>query len=489
MHIVTRPDDKRREMSVRQVVLQLDRDSAKPIFLNLASVIIREIERGRLKPGAPLPGTRALAKTLGVHRNTVDAAYQELIGQGWAVARASQGTYVADDLPDVLAPRSRERQTSPPVSVELPRVSLVFSDGAPDARIAPRVELARAFRRAVMAPSAPRWPSFGEPRGSLRLREALCDYLGSERGLVADPARVIITRGSQMSLFLAAKAVLRPGDVIAVEDPGYPLAWSAFRAADATVVGIPVDAHGASIEALEKLAEREPNLRAVYLTPHHQYPTTVTLSAARRLALLELVHRRNLVLIEDDYDHEFRFYGRPVLPLAASTQSAHIVYVGSLSKLLVPEVRIGYAIAAPKLIERMASVRQAIDRQGDLPLENAVATLIGEGELRRHARKSRQIYRARRERLAELLRKHLGTSAAFDMPTGGLAIWLRISESIDVARWVRASEQAGLGVLGGATFALKPRHAINAFRLGFGDLNEAELARAVTLLARSQPRR
>lgn len=473
----------------RQVVLQLERDSAKPIFLNLASVIIREIERGRLKPGAVLPGTRSLSKTLGVHRNTIDAAYQELIQQGWAVARPSRGTFVAEDLPDTPPVRSRERPT-PAIAAPPPRenIDIAFSDGAPDARIAPRAELARAFRRAVAAPSLLRRSPYGDPRGSARLRAALCEYLGGERGLVADPGDVIITHGSQMALFLAARALLRPGDTIAVEDPGYPLAWEAFRAAGANVIGIPVDRQGASIEKLERLAEREPNLRAVYLTPHHQYPTTVTLTAPRRLALLELMHRWNLILIEDDYDHEFRFDGRPVLPLAASTQSAHIVYVGSLSKLLVPELRIGYAIASPKLIERMARLRQAIDRQGDLPLEHAVAVLIADGEIRRHARKSRQVYRTRRDQLAELLQRHLGGVGTFDVPTGGLAIWLRLSHPPDVEQWALAAEGMGLGVLAGATFALKRRHAPNAFRLGFGDLSENELSRAVAVLAHSRPR-
>lgn len=408
-----------------------------------------------------------------------------MIQQGWAVARASRGTFVAEDLPDVSATRSRERAPRTAVAVAAKTIDIAFSDGAPDARMSPRAELVRAFRRAVQAPPTPRQLPFGEARGSLHLREALCDYLGSERGLVADPGDVIITRGSQMALFLAARSLLRPGDVIAAEDPGYPLAWSAFRAAGANVTGVAVDEHGAAIDQIERLAAREPKLRAVYLTPHHQYPTTVTLSAARRLALLELMHRRNLILIEDDYDHEFRFDGHPVLPLAAGTQSAHIVYVGSLSKLLIPELRIGYAIASPKLIERMAGVRQAIDRQGDAPLERAVATLIADGEIRRHARKSRRVYEARRDTLAELLRHRLGDAGTFEVPTGGLAIWLRLAARYNAALCAAAAQRNGLAVLDGTTFALKARQAPNALRLGFGDLSESELSRAVAILARS----
>jgi GntR family transcriptional regulator/MocR family aminotransferase len=474
----------------RQVVLQLERDSAKPIFLNLASVIIREIERGRLKPGAALPGTRSLSSSLGIHRNTVDAAYQELIQQGWAVARPSQGTFIAQDLPVNAPARIRERPApalAAPAATK--NLDLVFSDGVPDARISPRAELARAFRRALSAPSFLRSASYGDPRGSVTLRAAMCEYLSGERGLVVDPSDVIITRGSQMALFLAARGLMRAGDTIAVEDPGYPLAWSAFRAAGASVAGIAVDQQGMSIEHLSRLADREPSLRAVYLTPHHQYPTTATLSAPRRLALLQLVHRHNLILIEDDYDHEFRFDGHPVLPLAASTQSASVVYVGSLSKLMAPGLRLGYAIASSKLIERMASVREAIDRQGDLPLEHAVASLIADGELRRHGRKSRQIYQARRDRLAELLLRHLGEVAEFDLPTGGLAIWLRLSSGLDAEQWAAAAETVGLGITPGSRFGLKRRNAPNAFRLGYGNLSEAELTRAVGRLVRCRPQR
>jgi len=472
----------------RQIVLELEKDSAKPIFLNLASVIIREIERGRLKPGAALPGTRSLSRSLGIHRNTVDAAYQELVQQGWVVARPSQGTFVAQDLPTNSPARSRERPAPAPV-VAARRFDFVFSDGAPDARISPRAELARAFRRALSAPAFLRGSSYGDPRGSITLRSALSEYLGSERGLAADPSDVITTRGSQMALFLAARALVRPGDTIAVEDPGYPMAWSAFRSAGANVSGVAVDQHGISIERLASLAEKEPRLRAVYITPHHHYPTTVALSAPRRLALLELVHRHNLLLFEDDYDHEFRFDGHPVLPLAASTQSASVVYIGSLSKLMAPGLRLGYAVASSKLVARMASVRDAIDRQGDVPLEHAVASLILDGELRRHGRKSRQVYQARRDLLAELLRRHFGDLADFELPTGGLALWLRLAKGASSDEWSAAAAAAGIGVTPGSKFALRQRGTINAFRLGYGNLSEEELTRAVAILARCRPQR
>jgi GntR family transcriptional regulator/MocR family aminotransferase len=296
---------------------------------------------------------------------------------------------------------------------------------------------------------------------------------------------MMITRGSQMGLYLAAAALVEPGEAIAVEEPGYPLAWSAFRAAGARVVGVPVDAHGIDVDRLTAIADREPELRAIYVTPHHQYPTTVTLGASRRLKLLDLARRKRLVLIEDDYDHEYRFEGRPVLPLAARAEAEGVVYLGSLSKLLAPAVRVGYAIAAPAVLTRMADRREAIDRQGDVPLEQALASLIEDGELRRHTRKARRIYGERRDLFAAAIRRELGQQVAFDLPAGGLALWLRLRAGLDAETWAANAAQVGLAVSPGVKFTLDAAHAPQAFRLGYASLTEIELSRVATLLKRT----
>ena len=432
----------------RAVVFQLDEELDKPIFLNLASVIRREIERGRLKPGDVLPGTRTLAKSLRIHRNTVDAAYQELVLQGWLVARPSRATYVAHDLPNFGewpdGPRDKAVDRATETDGGSATATLSLTDGAPDPRIIPRAELARAFRRALSAPSFLSCAGYGDPRGDAYLRAALADYLIRERGLAVNPADILVTRGSQMALFLVARAVLGAGQAIAVEDPGYPPAWSVFRAAGARVLRVPVDQRGISIDHLCRLVEREPALKAVYVTPHHQYPTTVTLGAGRRLKLLELARRRNLTIIEDDYDHEYRFEGRPVLPLAARADTGlDAVYIGSLSKLLAPGIRLGYAVTNAERLMRMAKDREIIDRQGDVTLEHAVADLIIDGELRRHVQKARLIYHGRLRLLAEELRRKLGETVAFDLPAGGLAIWLRANAGIDATAWAARALESG----------------------------------------------
>jgi GntR family transcriptional regulator/MocR family aminotransferase len=232
------------------------------------------------------------------------------------------------------------------------------------------------------------------------------------------------------------------------------------------------------------LAKRQPALKAVYLTPHHQYPTTVTLGAGRRLKLLELARRHGLTILEDDYDQEYRFDGRPVLPIAARAEAdVSAVYIGSLSKLLAPGIRIGYAVAKPAILHRMANLREAIDRQGDLPLEQALADLIDDGTLRRHARKARRIYQARRDCLAEELDRKLGQAVSFTLPAGGLALWLRLDPAVSAEAWAERVAAVGLTVMPGIRFALDTARAPEAFRIGYASLDEASLRRAVGLLA------
>jgi GntR family transcriptional regulator/MocR family aminotransferase len=478
--------------------IELDPDASKPLFLRIARALIRDIERGRLHPGDRLPGTRTLAKQLAVHRKTAVAAYDELALQGWIVLQPSRGASVSLSLPDPALRSSRASDPSVTAAFAPPRASiptegiapLVFTDGTPDPRLLPRAELSRAFRRALGSRAFLSPIGYGDPRGSLRLRAALAEWLADTRALAVGPDDILLTRGSQMALFLAARAVTEPGDAIAVEDPGYPLAWAAFRAAGAEVIGVPVDSGGISIEALSSLARQRGNIRAVLVTPHHQYPTTTTLGAGRRLALIRLAVEHGWTVIEDDYDHEYRYEGRPVLPLAATgplDDGRSAVYLGSLSKLLAPGLRLGYAVANPGVLRAMTAAREAIDRQGDLPLEAAIAELLLDGELRRHARKARNVYLERRDALAERLHREFPESLSFDVPAGGLAIWTRVAPEVDATAWAARAAARGLVVSAGTRFALDARSAPNAFRIGFATLASDEAAAAVRRLADALP--
>lgn len=472
------------------LAIEVRAKDGEPIFLALARTIIAEIERGRLKSGDALPGTRSLAKTLKLNRNTVDAAYHELTMQGWLNAVASRGTFVAHDLPDLL--KSQNTQTEELLSKPLKRKSRQYlwniSDGAPDARLLPIIPFGQAFRRALTSNSFLDNQSNDSANGNEYLRANLSTYLNAERGLIAGEPDILISRGSQMALFLAARAITETGMSIAVENPGYPMAWAAFRAAGANLIAIPVDEAGIDVDALEAAAKKDKTLRAVYITPHHQYPTTVTLGAARRLRLLDIARRFGLIIIEDDYDSEYRYDGRPVLPLLArADKDLPIIYLGSLSKLLAPGIRVGYAIAPQNILKKMALQREAIDRQGDVPLELALSSLIADGTMKRHARKARRIYHARRDFLAKILTEKLGDEVEFTLPSGGLAIWLRLKKGLNAQIWSENAARLGLSILPGMHYSLDENQPIEAFRLGFASMNEEELKRAIHSLYRAKP--
>lgn len=515
---------------MRTLSFDLADTPTRPLFLRLTDAIITAIGSGRLKPGDRLPGTRSLAETMGLHRNTVDAAYREAIAQGWLATEPSRGTYVATALPETHGippmpssplrsatanpslrqsallraypnpmqtpapapapiPIPASTPTQPAVQIPVEAQSLLhLSDGIPDPRLMPGAELARAFRRALKRPEILAPGGYGDPRGLPALRTALQTMLAVDRGLSPHHFDLMVTRGSQMALFLAAGALVPAGDSIAVENPGYPQAVDAFRAAGARIVSVPVDSGGLDTDALEVLLRRDPSIRALYATPHHQYPTTVTLGAARRMHLLDLLRRYRLTLIEDDYDHDFRFDGKPVLPLAARAETdLSIVYVGSLSKVLAPSLRVGYVAAPPPVLARMAEHRSLIDRQGDLPLEAALATLMTDGEVGRHARKARRIYQTRRDHLISILEHTFGDALAVLVPAGGLALWVTVADGTSARHWADRAAAIGLMIRSGDSFRTGTGPVPEAFRIGFAALDTDDMRRAIALLARSRP--
>ena len=484
------------------LALDLDRDAALPPFLQIARALAAAVQRGRLRPGDRLPGSRRLAVSLRVHRNTVLAALNELTAEGWLETAPGRGTFVTRAI---VHPRGRPFSrrlgvrahvpaqvpiplAPPPAAYRppsLPRGTLNLSSGAPDVRLVPARSIGRAYRR-VLALRGTDVLAYGDPEGHPALRSALASMLASTRGLSVGPADVLVTRGSQMALTLAARALLRPGDVVAVEALGYRPAWEAFRAAGANVVPVPVDGDGLDVDALGRLAGRTA-LRAVYVTPHHQYPTTVTLKAARRLALLALARARRIAIVEDDYDHEFHYDGRPVLPLASADQAGLVVYVGTLSKVLAPGLRIGYIVAPPAVLQSAGAIRSLLDIQGDLATEAAVATLIEDGELQRHVARVRRVYANRREILAASLRRAFGDGAEFTLAPGGMALWVRLPRPVDVEAWARRSLRHGVSWYTGRRYALDGRPRPFA-RFSFAWLNERELPEAVRRMAAARPR-
>ncbi|HVY83371.1 MAG TPA: PLP-dependent aminotransferase family protein [Steroidobacteraceae bacterium] len=478
--------------------LQLDAAAGEPLFLQISRAITGDIQRGRLRPGARLPGTRTLARSLDVHRNTVIAAYAELIAEGWIESSRASGTFVARSLPTVRPRRftatnagTRARPARPgfelrgPTPVVDPRARagvMMMVGGMPDVRLAPIKELARAYGR-VLRKHASEVLTYTDPYGHPLLRAQLASMLAASRGLATEPEDVLVTRGSQMALDLAARALIEPGDVVAVEALGYRLAWEAFRRRGAKLVPLPVDEQGLDVAALQQLAERTP-VRAVLVTPHHHYPTNVTMSASRRVALLTLAHRKGFAIIEDDYDHEFHFEGRPVLPLASADTAGVVVYIGSLSKILAPGVRIGYMVAPRALIDRLAEHRLYIDQQGDRAVELAVAQLLEDGTVQRCARRARRIYHARRDVLGEQLQRRFGELLSFKLPVGSMAIWAKVAPGLDCERWAAAALERNVAIRPGRYFAFDGRSR-PFVRLGFAALDERELSEGVKRLAQA----
>ena len=478
---------------MRPSVVALDRlRIGTPKHEQIAEGIASEIRRGRLKPGARLPSSRALAKELCVNRGTVNAALAELAAQGWIQTLPARGTFVREQL-DLPPRRSQQRRapTGPrPLGFSLredpyqltlaraiPQDQLVLTGGIPDPRLFPNELLARAYRRALRRRGA-ELLDYGDPRGCLALRKALITMLNEARGLSASESEILVTRGSQHAIWLAAHSLLGPGDRVGVEQFGYPPAWDALRTTGATLVPLPVDDEGVQVEAVERALDAGP-LKAIYLTPHHQYPTTVALSEARRLRLLDLSRRQRIALLEDDYAHEFHYEGRPRLPMARADESGQVVYIGTLSKILSPGLRIGFAVAPAPLIERMALARSPMDRQGDQVAEAAVAELIEDGEVARHVRRMRSTYKERCDVLIEALANTLGDHLTFRAPSGGMSLWVKVRGARPEA-WASAARQRGVIFRPGSELTLG-NDRVPFVRMGFTRLSPPEILRAVSL--------
>jgi GntR family transcriptional regulator / MocR family aminotransferase len=475
-----------------ELSVALDPGRGQPLFLQLASAIADDIRRGRLKAGEPLPGTRELAESLEVNRNTVVAGYDELAAEGLVHTRVGGGTFVAAQAPRVMAPAPLHSETptfavAPPLErlaeiKPLPPGALMLSSGMPDVRLFPARQLARAFRRAIEHKGRALL-TYSQACGHERLRHELAAMLSRTRGLAATPENLMVTRSIEQAIDLVARALLAPGDVVAVEAWGYPPAWNVLKLAGARLVPLPLDENGLVVESLETLLAHE-RVRAVFLTPHHQFPTTSVMSPQRRARLARLALERGFAIIEDDYDHEFHYAGKPVLPIAAGVGRANVVYVGTLSNLLAPGVGTGFVVAPPVVFARLASLRAASDARGDAAMECAVAELFEDGELLRHMRRMRRTYASRRDALAEALRHRVGSALDFRVPAGGTALWARADDAIDVEAWIEAGDREGVRFASARPYNFAQREA-RFFRLGFSYHDEGELDEAVRRMARA----
>jgi GntR family transcriptional regulator/MocR family aminotransferase len=463
-----------------------------PVYMQIIQALIRDIESGRLGSGTFLPSSRELATALGVNRKTVVLAYEDLIAQGWLESAGTRGTMVSLSLPERPKAAARPVATNARIEadygfIEPPERPLALpagtgpklDEGTPDGRLFPAELLSRAYRSSVHRAARENRLQYRDPKGSLVLREEIAAMLKSERGLAVSAENICITRGSQHGIFLATQVLTRPGDAVAVEELTYEPAVAAFQARGTRIVPVGLDQDGIKVDELEQACRRH-SIRAVFLTPHHQFPTTVALRPERRLRLLELSRQFGFAIIEDDYDHEFHFQSQPLLPMA-SYAPHKVIYVGSLSKLLLPALRIGYVAAPTAVIDALAHMISLSDGMGNTLTEEAAAELIENGELRRHARKVRQVYEGRRSRFAESLARHLGDWIDYEIPDGGLAFWVWFKDPERLEQLEERAPRMGVRFASSRSF-MTCETAPRGLRFGFASHTPEEAERALATL-------
>jgi GntR family transcriptional regulator / MocR family aminotransferase len=461
--------------------LPLDRASPNPLHRQIYDGVRRAILDGRLRPGQRLPASRTLAEELGVSRLPVLSAYEQLLHEGYLAARIGSGTFVSRDLPDDLlmasgaSPRrgrgeseatSRQGSNLGPFRMNLPAL-----DQFPHAAWARLVARhAHGLSHAQMA--------YGDPAGLGPLRAAIAEYLRSARAVRCEDDQVVVIAGSQAALRLAAAVLLAPGDKVGVEEPGYPGARAAIRACGAEVVGVPVDEKGIRVEALPIPAG---SLRAVYVTPSHQFPLGVSMTAARRLALLEWAHRNDTWVLEDDYDSEYRYVSRPLGALRGMDGHGRVLYIGTFSKVLFPALRVGYLVVPAVLLPRLLEARDALDLFSPTLYQAALAELLDSGGFSRHVRRMRGLYLERRNALLAGLARHCDGMLQVANADAGLHVAALLPKGMDDVDLVRRMAQRGLAALPlSACYAGRRRRS--GLLLGFGGSTPRRLAEATRVL-------
>ena len=473
-----------------------------PLYRQLYARMQSAILSGELKCGTKLPSTRALADELGLSRNTVLNAYRQLTAEGYLEGTGGSGTFVADVLPELLLTASGHEPPAParpgaprrptfsqaaklqlaagqigadvpsPAAHSLPRP---FSAGTPALDAFPYALWSRLVVR-----QARRMPygafAYQEPAGYRPLREAIAAHVTVSRQVHCTPEQIVIVSGSQGGLDLASRMLVDAGDPVWMEDPGYPGARGAFLGVNARIVPVPVDDEGLVVEAG---IARAPQARLVYLTPSHQFPLGVTMSLARRLALLDWAKRANAYLLEDDYDSEYRYAGRPLAALQGLDNTDRVIYIGTFSKVLFPALRIGYLILPPALVDAFLAVRTLMDVHTPL-LEQAVLTdFIVEGHFLRHLRRMRSLYAARRAALIEAAR---ALPLEIDSPPAGIHCIGWLPDGMDDRALVHRARALGLELWPVSDFCVEPL-ARAGLLLGFGGYDLPDLHAAIRKLA------
>ena len=473
----------------------LDRRGA-PLYRQLTDWFRQAVLDGRLKAGQRVPSTRGLAKELGISRIPVLSAYEQLLAEGYLESTVGAGTCIARALP-VETPRpTRSRR----------RVTAVAS---PRRQVAKRVATTRlpepmwlrnygAFR--VGLPALEHFPArtwtrlitrharstrheamvYGDPLGQLPLREAIAAYLGTFRGVRCEASQILVTTGSQQGLQLIAQALTDPGHKVWLEEPGYPGARQAFALAGARLIPVRVDAEGLDVA---QGVRRARDARLAYITPSHQFPLGGTLSASRRMELLDWAERSGAWIVEDDYDSEYRFAGRPLAALQGSDASGRVLYVGSFSKVMFPALRLGYVVVPHDLLPAFQVIREATDTFAATLPQAAMADFIGEGHFARHLRRTRQVYRERHATLVQAIQQELPDKLELVGADTGMHLTAFLPEGVDDIGLTRRAAAAGISVRPLSICYMQPPPR-GGLILGYGGATPEQIREGVRVLRR-----
>ncbi len=473
--------------------LQLDHESREPLYRQLRRGIEHQIARGAYRPDKALPSSRALAAELGISRNTVNLAYQELTAEGFLVSRPRSGIFVNGELTAQANaaehPREHTRVNwasliSPPLDAHHPRADKLsawnlhryaFLAGQVDALAYPAQAWIRALKEALGGAHLHYSLRDALSEDDPMLVELLCQEVLPGRGVEAEPSEVLVTLGSQEGLSLLSHVLLRNGSVVAVEDPGYVDARHAFLRAGASLRALPVDSSGvqppASLEGID----------IIYLTPSHQHPTNVTLSIARRRQLLSQANEAGTIVIEDDYDSELRYKGTPSPALKALDQTGAVAYLGTFSKFLAPGLRLGYTVAAPELIAALRDERRYRIRHPPGHLQRAMALFIESGSYARAVRQHRIRLRHKWDTMCDAIERYVPWPVP--TPSGGGSIWMEGPSSLDATAMAEALACQGVIIDRGDICYLQPDQHRNCFRLGFAAIHPDAIEPGVRLVA------
>ncbi len=463
-----------------EIHVTLDRSRRVPLASQIAHAVRDAIMAQRLQPGTRLPATRDLATRLGVSRLVVVEAYDWLIAEGYAEGRPGSGTYVLAGLS--VAGQTTVRIDDPPRRTDVlparpPRFD--FRPGLPALDLFPRRLWRAALSRAALT-ARPDQLGYGPVEGLPQLRRLIAEYVARTRGLRVEPARVVVTLGTAQAMDLMLRA-LAPVRGMALEDPGPEPVRRLARLHGLRLHPIPVDAHGMRVDRLPS-GRAAPQI--VHVIPSHQYPTGAALRLERRLELLRWAERHDAMILEDDYDSEFRFDQAPPVALAALDNSEHVAYLGSFSKTLFPGLRLGYGIVPERLVERVLELKWFSDRCTPVLEQLALADWLETGVFERHIRKMRATYKRRREALLAALVHHFGDRVRIAGVAAGMHVLAEFDLGLSEAELLAQASAVGVGLYPASQCFIDRKRPRAGILLGFGHLPEALIVKGVAHLAR-----